>query len=489
MSEDIRLLLGHDPVEISGLDPQMTVLDWLRRERGMTGSKQGCAEGDCGACTVVLGELSPDGSGFGYRAINACIALIGTLDGCQLLTVEHLRQPDGGLHPVQQVMVDHHGSQCGFCTPGFVMSLFALTRQQPDGASREQVVQQLAGNLCRCTGYRPILDAAQAMYASGPAQDHIADRMDEVISTLQQMRRSETFTYSAEGQHFVAPRTIAGLVAAMAEHPDHTLLAGSTDVGLWVTKRHMHLNSIIYLGHVAELHRLIETDEGVEIGASVTHETAFQAIARLAPTLDDLWARFGSAQVRAAGTVGGNVANGSPIGDSMPAFLALGAEVVLNGPDGQRRLPMEQLYTGYMQQSRKPGEFVEAIRIPRPAASDRYYCHKISKRFDQDISAVCGAIWLAMDGDTVRQARIGYGGMAAIPARASGVEAALQGQALTAETIDAACAALAEDFSPISDMRSSAEYRLQTAQSILRRALEGGEQGSLYRRDLAELMG
>ncbi len=459
-----RFLLDGEVVEARGVEATTTLLEHLRGPLGRHGTKEGCAEGDCGACTVVVGEACE--GRMRYRAVNSCIRFVATLDGKEVVTVESLRAPDGTLHPVQRAMVEAHASQCGFCTPGFVMSLFALWLNR-DSVTRDDAVEALAGNLCRCTGYRPIIDAAMRMHALGPSAHWPRD--GDPRKRVAQLPRTPDGV-SVAG--FQAPRTLDALAKAYAAAPDSLLLAGGTDVGLWVTKQLKDLPAIIYLGDVAELAR-VETSKGaLEIGAAVSLTDAFAAIVERYPTLAEVANRFGSPPVRNAGTLCGNVANGSPIGDSMPALIALGAEVVLRHGSRERALALEKLYSGYRQTTLARGEFVRAVRVPLPREGRHVACYKISKRFDQDISAVCAGIAVALRGDVVAEARIAYGGMAATPRRATAAEAALQGRPLTPASIRGAVDALKSDFAPIDDLRASAAYRLRVAGALLERFLE-----------------
>ncbi|MGD8710806.1 MAG: xanthine dehydrogenase small subunit [Ectothiorhodospiraceae bacterium] len=466
MSSSVRFLLGHEARELESVDPTMTVLQYLRTRERRTGTKEGCAEGDCGACTVVLGEPDREGR-MRYRAVNACILFVPTLDGCQLLTVEHLRGENGEMHPAQRAMVELHGSQCGFCTPGFVMSLFALYLSEA-APSRQRICDVIAGNLCRCTGYRPIIDAASAMYGY-PFDDPFQGREAETVERLRAIRRMDTLELEHQGRRYLAPVSVDGLTEALGRYPDATLLAGGTDVGLWVTKQHRDLNTVIYLGDVAELHGIDESADALDIGAAATHTELMDVLARNYPDFGEMMRRFASVQIRNSGTLGGNVANGSPIGDSMPVLIALGARVVLNGPAGRRELPLEDLYIAYGKQDRRPGEFVERIRVPKLTAEDQFRCYKISKRFDQDISAVCAAFRVRVQGGRITEARIGMGGVAPVPARAKGTEKALEGRPWDETTAREAEAALAAEFTPLTDMRASQDYRRRVAANLLRK--------------------
>jgi len=474
----IRFLLDGDVVEVADVAPTTTVLEWLREHRHRTGTKEGCAEGDCGACTVVLGEVAHEidggrgaavtdgGERMRYRAINACIRFLPTIDGKELVTVESLIDGDA-LHPVQQAMVDCHASQCGFCTPGFVMSLFALYQQQ-DNTNRAHVVDALAGNLCRCTGYRPIIDAGCAM-ANYPAPQRWSRAQGQDVAhidALHALRRERAL----EIPGFVAPRNLDELAQTLRAQPDALLLAGGTDVGLWVTKHLRELPTLVYLGEVRELQNVETRADGVlRIGAAVPLTDAWSAIVARVPALTELAQRFASPPVRNSGTLVGNIANGSPIGDAMPALIALGATVELRRGDATRGLPLEALYLDYMKKDLARDEFVVAVDVPTPSAATHVACYKLSKRIDQDISAVCAAFAVEVENERIVAARLAFGGMAAIPARAQHAEAALIGHAFDIASFDLAAQSLGDDFKPLSDMRASAAYRLQGAQNLLRR--------------------
>ncbi|MDX1515288.1 MAG: xanthine dehydrogenase small subunit [Woeseiaceae bacterium] len=474
--DSVRFVLDGELIELSRVDPTRTVLQFLREDARRTGTKEGCAEGDCGACTVVVGELTDDGDDLTLRAVNSCIQFLPTLDGKELITVESLSPPGTALHPVQRAMVDCHGSQCGFCTPGFVMSLFALYKTETD-PDRVAIDDALAGNLCRCTGYRPIIAAAERMYEYDDGSDWLSQSCRrhgpprERIEQLRSIQHDDMLAIEHGGRRFFAPRTVEGVADLLARYPQATLLAGGTDVGLWVTKDHAELDTLIYTGRVADMQRIGDDGEQLEIGAAVTFSDAFDALVRRLPELDELLKRFASPPIRNAATLGGNVANGSPIGDSMPALMVLGATLVLRSAAGSRELPLEQFYKDYRVNALARGEFVEALRVPLPSPGDLFRTYKISKRFDQDISAVCAAFRLSFDGDSITDARIAFGGMAATIRRAPGCERSLAGKALTDSSIESACAALARDFKPIDDMRATADYRLRVAQNLLRRLL------------------
>ncbi|GHG89086.1 xanthine dehydrogenase small subunit [Pseudodonghicola xiamenensis] len=445
----IRFLLNGETVELSDSAPTLTLLEWLRETRGLTGTKEGCNEGDCGACTVMLRD------GDGARALNACILLLPQLDGKAVRTVEGLSGPEGQLHPVQQAMVDHHGSQCGFCTPGFVMSM-AVAHLNGD---RDHATT-LAGNLCRCTGYAPILRAAEAA-ADQPVPGWLDDDLP-----------------GHTGDAF-RPASADELAQIYTAHPEATLVAGATDVGLWVTKALRDLDPVIFLAGCDDLKGVEIADAELRIGAMTDMNAVRAALAPHFVSYAEMIRRYASTQVRAAATIGGNIANGSPIGDNPPALIALGAHLHLRKGDARRSLPIEAFFVDYGKQDRGPGEFVEAVSIPRQP--DRLKCYKLSKRFDQDISAVCGCFNITVEGGIVTGARIAFGGMAGIPKRARHVESALLGQPWEAGTIRMAEAGFDADFAPLSDMRASAAYRLETARAMLGRyfAEDQGETGTV----------
>jgi xanthine dehydrogenase small subunit len=414
----------------------------------------------------VVGRIGADDA-MRYEAVNACIRFLPTLDGCHVLTVEHLRRPDGRLHPVQQAMVDCHASQCGFCTPGFVMSLLALYLNE-DRPGDGRIRDALAGNLCRCTGYAPIIAAARRMYdLGGRTADDLRLSAAALRDRLGLAEDHDTLVLHPEGARCVVPTTIAELAETLLSHPGATIVAGATDVGLWVTKSLKRLPVTVQIGAIAEMRRVDETGESLEIGGAASFAEAGPALARLYPDFGELIRRIGGQQVRNVGTIGGNIANGSPIGDSPPALIAIGATLILRRGNVRRAMPIENLFIAYGEQDRLPGEFVERISVPKPAPGTEFRAYKISKRFDQDISALCGAFLIVLDRGTVTRARIAYGGMAGTPKRAAAAEAALTGQAWTRSTVEAAMAALDGDFTPLDDWRASSAYRRRVAANLL----------------------
>ncbi len=473
MNRSIHLLLNHRPITIAPVPATRSLLSWLREQQGLTGTKEGCAEGDCGACTIVVGELIGPERRLRLRSVNACIQFVPALDGKAVFTVEYLREQAGGtLHPVQQAMVDCHGSQCGFCTPGFVMSLWSLYNEQRDnqrpGETRPdpaKISSALTGNLCRCTGYRPIIDAAQRMFDL-PAVDLDRDRLRQALLALQ---HPDALEQVHDGVGFHAPRSVESLLALRAAKPAATILAGCTDIGLWVNKQFRPLSDLIHLDRVEALKTIVTGPDHIRIGAAVSLTDAYAALTLHYPALAELWERFASPPVRNAGTLGGNIANGSPIGDSMPALIALGARIELLSQSGRRSLPLETFYLGYMQKDLATDEILGYIDVPLPDPAVRFRTYKLSKRFDSDISAVCAAFAITLDGQTIRSARIAFGGMAATPARAPLTEAALTGQPWDEHTLAAGQQALDRDYSPLTDMRASAAYRRRTAGNLLHR--------------------
>lgn len=460
----IQFLLNRELRTEHALDPNVTVLNYLRGHLGKPGTKEGCASGDCGACTVVVGEL--DGERIRYRTLNACLTFVSALHGKQLITVEDLKHK-GQLHSVQQAMVDCHGSQCGFCTPGFVMSMFALQKNCND-FDKAEALEAMAGNLCRCTGYRPILDAArQACSRKQPDQFDAAEA--ETVAQLKAIAPRETAELNSGDKRCLLPLTVADLADLYQANPQARLLAGGTDLALEVTQFHRELPVMIYVGHVEEMKRIEIRDDVIEIGAATPLTDCYEVLAGEYPDFGALLHRFASLQIRNQGTLGGNIGNASPIGDSPPLLIALGASLVLRKGSRTRTLPLEDFFLDYRITAREEGEFIERIIVPRAHSSQAFRAYKVSKRLDDDISAVCAAFNLDIADGRVRSARIAFGGMAAIPKRAAACEAALQGAAWTQASIERACEALATDFTPLSDFRASKEYRQLTAQNLLRK--------------------
>jgi xanthine dehydrogenase small subunit len=485
VSGAIRFILNDEEISLTDVKPDTTLLDWLRLERRLRGSKEGCAEGDCGACTVLVGRLLDDE--IIYDSVTACIRFVGSLHGTHVVTVEHLRGKDGILHPVQQAMVDHHGSQCGFCTPGFVMSLYGLWMRDPD-PSQTAIEKALQGNLCRCTGYAPIIRAGKAISTYGsPQGDPLWAERIALKGKIKAITDGTRVEIGEGADRIIVPASLDDFAAFYEANPDATIVAGSTDVGLWVTKFMRAIGPVIFIGHLQELRRIAENASEVRFYAGVSYSEALPVIATTFPDMAELWNRIAGEQIRNMGTIGGNIANGSPIGDTPPPFIALGAKLHLRRGEHRREIKLEDYFLAYGKQDRQQGEFVESVTIPLLPDGEKFAVYKISKRRDEDISALCGAFRVFVsDAGMVGMARIAFGGMAATPKRAKAVEAALVGKPWTQATIDAAIAAFAEDFQPISDMRASAEYRLLTAQNLLQRFfLETTGAGQRLRREVA----
>jgi len=454
-------------VRLDRFSPQSTVLDWLRIEERSTGTKEGCAEGDCGACTVVIAR-EQDGR-LKYEPVNACIVTLGQLDGGELITVEDLAH-EGKLHPVQTALATGHGSQCGFCTPGIVMSLFAHFHGEGDRTDRAGINDALAGNLCRCTGYRSIVDAARKVCA-GPATDRFVARQGETLAALKQLNDGANIFIGNDTRFFASPSSESLLALLFERHPDARIIGGATDVGLWITKKLMTLDKIIHVGR-AGLDRIEETADAFHFGAAVTLARATTSLTSIDPDIGEIVRRFGSVQVRVAGTVGGSIANASPIGDLAPLFIALGGAIELRKGNGIRSLPLEQFFISYGKQDRQPGEFVRSLSVPKLPPATFFKAFKISKRFDEDITTVLGAFRIGIEAGRIASARVAFGGMAATPKRALAVEGALLGTSLNDPAVwRNAAEKIGDDFTPLTDMRASAEYRDRVAKNLVIKAL------------------
>ena len=478
---EIRFLLNGEEIRLSEVAPTDTLLDFLRIRKRLTGTKEGCAEGDCGACTVLVGRLTQDA--LHYETVNACIRFLASLDGRHVVTIEHLTGPEGGMHPIQKAMVDHHGAQCGFCTPGIVMSLYALW-MEVDDPTEDEIETALQGNLCRCTGYAPIIRAAQAAARKAdPNNDMLAESRREIVAKLADWADERRVEVSKNGDRAILPASSDDLAAVLEEEAGATIVAGATDVGLWVTKDMRRIAPAVFIGGLDDMKGIEEADDAITLGGGVTYTSAIPALIARFPHLDEYWARIGGWQVRNMGTIGGNIANGSPIGDTPPAFIALGAELTLRKGDRRRTMPLEDFFIEYGRQDRQPGEFVESVRIPYLPQGARAVAWKISKRRDEDISTIALGATVALDGDRIASARLAFGGMAGTPKRAAAAEAALTGAAWGAEAFEAAAAALDQDFTPLDDWRATATYRMVAAKNLLRRFWLGQGAGEPTRLD------
>ena len=460
---DIRFLLNGAEMRLERVKAHETLLDFLRLNQRLTGTKEGCAEGDCGACTVLVGRL--DGGTLRYEPVNACIRFLATVDGCHVVTIEHMRGADGGLHPVQQAMVEHHGSQCGFCTPGIVMALYALWMAKP-APNEAEVEEALQGNLCRCTGYEPIVRAAMRAGEHGvPSGDALVAERADVTARLASLRDGARVVL----EDGYLPADVDDFAALYEEHPEATIVAGATDVGLWVTKFLREISPAIFIGHLEGLREIEAGKDEIRIGAGASYSDAAPELLEAFPHLAAYWSRIAGWQVRNAGTIGGNIANGSPIGDTPPVLIALGAQLVLRRGAARRELPLEAFFHEYGKQDRTKGEMVEAVIVPRAAPGQHLAAYKISKRRDEDISSVAAGFAVTVENGAISAARLAFGGMAGVPKRAERAEAALVGARFEAASFEAAAEALRGDFEPLSDWRASAGYRMLAAQNLIRR--------------------
>lgn len=465
VANTIKFLLNNELVKIENLDPNKTVLQYLREEQFKSGTKEGCASGDCGACTVVLAELDSENSAqLNYKSINSCITFVGNLHGKQLITVEDLKE-GAKLHHAQQTIVDNHGSQCGFCTPGFVMSSFALHKQN-NKPNRAEVLEALAGNLCRCTGYRSIIEAAITSSESA-AEDSFAKHYQQTIAALTELQQSPTPALTGNSHHYIAPQNIDELATELINEPRSTLVAGGTDLALSVTQNLATIDKLVYVGNVAELTTIEETETEIIIGSALPYSDFIDTLHHYYPDLGEMIERIGSKQVRNTGTLGGNVGNASPIGDMPPALIALGATMTLHVQGQERTILVEDYFVDYKKTVLKPSEFIKSIQIPKPIAGQTLKLYKISKRLDDDISAVLAAFFIEQKGQKITNVRLAFGGMAAIPKRAPATEAILLGNNLTAALIAKAKEALTSDFQPMTDVRASDKYRMTVAQNLI----------------------
>jgi xanthine dehydrogenase small subunit len=471
----VEFLLNNENKSLTHVDPNLTVLQYLRDLENQTGTKEGCASGDCGACTVVVAELEKKANGdttgeLTYKSINACITFVGTLHGKQLITVEHLKE-GASLHHVQQSLVEHHGSQCGFCTPGFVMSSFALHKNKSN-PNKAQVVEALAGNLCRCTGYRSIIDATLDI-TNKPEHDSFSLQYEQTVQALSLLSKLPSAQLSAnqsDSEHtYIAPKSAEELSSHLLMNPKSTLVAGGTDLALSVTQQLSSIQKLVYLGDVKELNSIDVNDETFHIGSAVPYKDFTPLLSQEYPELGNMIERIGSVQIRNNGTLGGNIGNASPIGDMPPALISLGSTMDLQCGNKIRTVLVEDYFVDYKKTILAPSEFIKTVHVPKAKANSLFKVYKISKRIDDDISAVLATMYLEFADDTVSAVRIAFGGMAGIPKRAIACEKALLNKPLNQENINNAQKALTKDFQPMSDVRASHEYRMRVAQNLIQK--------------------
>ena len=482
VTNTVRFVLDGQIVEAQGVRRTTTVLDYLREDLQRTGTKEGCAEGDCGACVIMVGELNEAGDAVDYKPVNSCIQLLPALDGKSVKTVESLKKADGTLHPVQSAMVECHGSQCGFCTPGIVMSLTNMVQTNPT-PNRKDVADALSGNLCRCTGYIPIIDATLKACSQPAAALKVDDQAD--VPLLKEIRRPQHPTVSLDGDiivqpvvrtrkgsEFVSPSTIEEVAAYLTTFPETQLLAGSTEIGLQVNKQFSRPKHICYLGNVKALATVTEDASSWTIGAAVSLATVEVLIAQAYPDFAEVLRRFGSPPIRSTATLAGNIVNGSPIGDTMPCLLALVASLTLRKGKATRSVMLENFYTGMKQNVLQPSEFVEAVVLPKPSRNQVFRAHKISKRFEQDISATCCAVSFTLDGDRMLGVKVAYNGLAPSPCRAPKIEGLLEGKTAAGVSSDAIDAAIADSFTARDGLRATWAYRSLVARNLVMQFVE-----------------
>ena len=460
MGNIVRFVFENKIHEIKNLDPNETILNFIRLRLKKTGTKEGCAEGGCGACTVVIGELEKNN--ITYKAINSCIAFTTSLEGKQLLIVEDLMQKNGSLHPVQTAMVNFHGSQCGFCTPGFVMSLFSMYKNNTF-YDKETIEETISGNLCRCTGYRPIIDAAKSLNNRKP--DQFKESEKKTISLLKKIRPKNIFI-NIENKKYFAPRTVIELKKIIKKYPKVKFLSGGTDMSLIVTKQKKEIENIVYLNSIDELNYIKENNKYIEVGATTSLIKFELFIKKYYPDFNTILKRYGSVQIRNVATIAGNIATASPIGDSLPLLLSLDASISIESFNKKSRLSLKDFFISYRKTKLKKGQFISSIRIPI-YKKNIFKAYKISKRIDDDISSVCASFNLAIVNKKIKNIKIAYGGMAPIPKRAIHCEKILLNSDFSEEIILKAQICLEKDFQPIDDMRASKNYRMEIAKNLL----------------------
>ena len=473
-SNIVKFIYRNKIVEINNPDPNETILNYVRTKLKKTGTKEGCAEGGCGACTVVLGELKKND--INYKAINSCIAFVPSLEGKQLILVEDLISK-GELHPVQKAMVNYHGSQCGFCTPGFVMSLFAMYKSY--SSYKENIIKDsIQGNLCRCTGYKPIIDAAKSLNKKNKS-DHFSRNKKIIITLLKKIKQRSITIYSNNKKYF-APKTVYELKKILKQHPNSKLLSGGTDVSLIVTKERKDLDSLIYINSIDELNYIKKNNNYIEVGATTPLINFESIIKRYFPDFAQILKRYGSVQIRNVCTIAGNIATASPIGDTLPLLLSLDSQIIIKDKSKTKILPLNGFFINYRKTKLKKGQFIHSIRIPL-LPKNIFKAYKISKRIDDDISSICASFNIELKNNKIKKIKIAYGGMANIPQRAISCEKILLNSSMSDNIISKAKKSLEKDFKPITDARASKKYRMEVAKNLLEKCFLEVKQKKLIR--------
>ena len=473
-SNTIKFIFEDKIQEIKNPDPNETILNYIRLKLKKTGTKEGCAEGGCGACTIVTGELKKNK--IIYKAINSCIAFTTSLEGKQLIVVENLLLKDGSLHPVQSAMVNYHGSQCGFCTPGFVMSLFSMYKNN-SSYDEKTIEESISGNLCRCTGYRPIIDAAKSL--KNIKSDQFKKNKRKTITLLKKIR-PKSISINNQNKKYFAPKTINELKKIIKKYPNLDFFSGGTDMSLIVTKQKKNLDNIIYLNSIDELNYIKENYKYIEVGATTPLIQFESFIKKYYSDFNIVLKRYGSVQIRNVATMAGNIATASPIGDSLPLLLSLDASIVIESFNKKTILPLKNFFIGYRKTKLKKGQFISSIRIPI-FKNNIFKAYKISKRIDDDISSVCASFNLSIVNKKIKSIKIAYGGMAAIPKRAIYCEKVLLNSNFSENVILKAQKNLEKDFQPIDDMRASKDYRMEIAKNLLIKCFSEIKQNKLIR--------
>jgi len=462
-SSIIKFIHEDQIIEIENPNPNETLLNYIRTKLKKTGTKEGCAEGGCGACTIVLGELK--NNKINYKAINSCITFLPMLQGKQLILVEDLVSKDGLLHPVQQAMVNYHGSQCGFCTPGFVMSLFSMFKNHSKFQDNK-IKESIAGNLCRCTGYQPIIKAARSLKRKNKI-DHFVKNKKITISLLKKIEDENIAIYEKDKRYF-APKYVQELKKILKKNINPHFLSGGTDLSLVVTKERKDINTLIYMNSISELNYIKNNNKYIEVGAATPLIDFESYIEKYYPDFTAILKRYGSVQIRNVATIAGNIATASPIGDTLPLLLSLDAKVVLKSIKKNKIIPLNDFFIDYRKTKLKKDQFIDSIRIPI-FPKNIFKAYKVSKRFDDDISSVCASFNIEVVNKKIKNIRIAYGGMASIPKRAKHCEKLLLHSPITEQVINKAQEFLKKDFKPISDMRASRQYRMEVAKNLLRK--------------------